>query len=146
MSKATVTRLWVGGLIASAAGIAVALAGTGFMLTLAGTWSGPRSSAQFTPSYAPLFWGMVGMIAAGGLVVLAGGIVQFAAWIGALVNTARAPDKVWFVLLLVLGILGFGLPMMIVYLVGGPDVPARIPTAPPSYWPPAPPVAQWRAT
>jgi uncharacterized membrane protein len=47
-----------------------------------------------------------------------GGLVS---WIGALLNTAELQDKTWFVLLLVLGLLSFGLMAMIAYLIAGPD-------------------------
>ena len=43
------------------------------------------------------------------------------AWIGALLNTARIADKVWFVLLLVLGLFSFGFIAMIAYVIAGPD-------------------------
>ena len=45
-------------------------------------------------------------IAIGWLIALAGGIVQIAAWIGALVNTNTLQDKTWFIVLLVGEILG----------------------------------------
>jgi hypothetical protein len=52
--------------------------------------------------------------------------VQLAAWIGALVNTYQVPDKTWFAVLLVGGLLGFafglvGFAAMVAYLVAGPD-------------------------
>jgi len=43
------------------------------------------------------------------------------AWIGALINTVAIDDKTWFVLLLVLGLLSFGLIAMIAYVIAGPD-------------------------
>jgi len=65
-----------------------------------------------------------GLIAAGVIAVLAmagGAIAGLVAWIGALINTAALDDKMWFVLLLVLGLLSFGLIAMIVYVIAGPD-------------------------
>lgn len=47
-----------------------------------------------------------------------GGMVS---WIGALLNTSQLTDKTWFVILLVLGLLSFGLVAMIAYVIGGPD-------------------------
>ena len=47
-----------------------------------------------------------------------GGLVS---WIGALLNTALVEDKTWFILLLVLGLLSFGIVAMIAYVIGGPD-------------------------
>jgi hypothetical protein len=52
------------------------------------------------------------------------------AWIGALINTAQLPDKAWFVLLLVLGLLSFGFIAMVAYVIAGPDgapAPRQIP-------------------
>ena len=40
---------------------------------------------------------------------------------GALLNTAQLEDKTWFIVLLVLGLLSFGLVAMIAYVIGGPD-------------------------
>lgn len=43
-------------------------------------------------------------------------------WIGALLNTAELENKSWFLLLLVLGLLRFGIVAMLAYIVGaGPD-------------------------
>ncbi len=79
------------------------------------------------------FWTLVSFILLGGFAVFAGIIVQFVAWIGAVVNTNRLADKTWFNVLLWCGIVGivlgpfFGLGallwwgLMIAYLVGGPD-------------------------
>ncbi|MBO0685134.1 MAG: hypothetical protein J2P45_18435, partial [Candidatus Dormibacteraeota bacterium] len=59
---------------------------------------------------------------------LAGLVAQLVALIGALVNTYALPDKAWFVILLVGGVLGvvgvFLAPfaVMIAYLIAGPDV------------------------
>ena len=39
-------------------------------------------------------------------------------WIGALLNTAELEDKSWFLLLLVLGLLRFGIVAMLAYIVG----------------------------
>ena len=63
---------------------------------------------------------MLSLVLAGLLIVIAGGVAQFVAWIGALMNTSRLEDKTWFILLLVLGLLSFGLIAMLVYVVAGP--------------------------
>jgi uncharacterized membrane protein len=68
---------------------------------------------------------LAGLVIMGGLV---GGLVS---WIGALLNTAALADKTWFILLLVLGLLSFGLVAMIAYVIGGPDG-TRQPVAPAS--------------
>lgn len=133
MSKHSVTRLWLWGLGLMVGGVALVLASVGVMLGAAGTWSG----TTFTPDYGALFFSMVSLICVGGIVFIAGGIAQFVAWIGAMVNTFRSPDKTWFVLLLVLGLVGFAFVIMIVYLIAGPDVR---PAPPPLAWPAPPPL------
>jgi hypothetical protein len=55
------------------------------------------------------------------LVTIGGGIGQFVAWIGAVINTSRLDEKTWFIVLLVLGLLSFGLVAMLVYVLAGPD-------------------------
>ncbi len=73
-----------------------------------------------------MFWTTASVAAIGFLIAIAGGIVQLAAWIGALVNTNMLQDKTWFIVLLVGGILGLsfgllGFAAMVAYLVAGPD-------------------------
>lgn len=133
MDKHSVTRLWLWGLALIVGGIVLVLAFVGVMLAAAGTWNG----GVYTPSYNALFFAMVALIAVAGVAILAGMIAQFVAWIGAMVNTARSSDKTWFVLLLVLGLLGFGFIIMIVYLIAGPDVR---PAPPAIGWPAPPPL------
>ncbi len=105
------------------------------------------TSSTFVPdSY---FWTMVSLIVLGSIAMLGGIIAQFVAWIGAVMNTNRLEDKMWFNILLWVGIGGlvlgpfFGLGawvwwgLMIAYLVAGPDGMA---VQPPLYAaPPAPP-------
>jgi hypothetical protein len=125
MPKSTIARLWWGGLAGIAAGLIVAGISFAVMMTLGGTFNArpDGKSYDFIPNYGPTFWWTVTTAALGGLIALAGGVAQFVGWIGALVNSWRLPEKAWFVLLLVLGIIGhvFGLVMMIVYLLAGPD-------------------------
>jgi hypothetical protein len=53
----------------------------------------------------------------------------FVSWLGALAATGSRPDKSWFVVLLVLGLLSIGFLARLIYLVAGPqDEPE--PTAP----------------
>jgi hypothetical protein len=44
----------------------------------------------------------------------------FVAWLGALAATGSRPDKSWFVVLLVLGLLSVGFLATLIYLVAGP--------------------------
>ena len=119
MTKSSVTKLFVGGLIAIMGGIF--LMALGGLLALSGTTfvtsSGEVTGVNFNAS-APQ---MLSLVLAGLMIVIAGGVAQFVAWIGALMNTSRLEDKTWFILLLVLGLLSFGLVAMLVYVVAGPD-------------------------
>jgi len=125
MSKPLINRIFVGSLAAIIAGILLALVTVAAVLCT-GTWtfSGSEVTA-FEPSSAA---GVTfGFAIVGGLLVVAGAIGQFVAWIGALVNTARLADKTWFLVLLVTGLLSFGFIAMLVYVLAGPDgtIPER---------------------
>ena len=123
MKKSTITAAWLGGLVAMIAGLLVVGLGVGLMLANGGTWQNDvnGNATQFVPRQDGYFWTTVGIIVMGGVVMAAGALVQLAAWIGALVNTYHLTDKVWFVVLLVLGLVGWGFVAMIAYLVAGPD-------------------------
>ena len=119
MSKTTVSTLFIGGAIAVIAGaivaiaaIWVAIANNVFVMTGADI-VGIRGSV--------LAWSTLGLALVGGLGFLAGVIVGFVSWIGALVNTAQLERKRWFVGLLLLGVFNFGFIGMIAYLIAGPD-------------------------
>jgi hypothetical protein len=138
MSKATITKLFVGSLIAIFGGITIAVVG-GILVVADGAFvmSGPDVVAV-TPS--PFGWSMIAVAAVGGLVIVAGALGQFVAWIGAVLNTWHLEDKAWFVILLVLGLLSFGFIGMLIYVIAGPDgtLPEtattsayRAPTSPP---------------
>jgi hypothetical protein len=128
MKKSTVTRTWLGGLVLLAVGLLVAGISIGLMLAYGGTFT--RTSTgngyNFVPSYDGYFWTTVGIMIAGFAVVAIAGLVQLAAWIGALVNTYRLQDKTWFVVLFAGGVLGLafgliGFAAMVAYLIAGPD-------------------------
>ncbi len=129
MSKSTISRLFVGGLIAVIAGVvlaiaalAVAIFGGAFVM------DGPDvAGLQPTPyAWALVIFGMIAVVA-----LIGGSIAGLVAWIGALINTAELEDKTWFVLLLVLGLLSFGLVAMLAYVIGGPDGTSRRPLSAP---------------
>ena len=119
MFKATVTRLFLGSLIAFGAGagvavfaIALAMANDVFVMdgnTIAAIQGGA------------LGWGLVGLAILGGLAAAGGVIVGFVAWIGAVLNTWQLENKGWFAALLLLGIFNFGFLAMIAYVIAGPD-------------------------
>jgi hypothetical protein len=69
----------------------------------------------------PLAWTIVGLGVVAALAMIAGFVGGLVSWIGALLNTAQLEDKTWFIVLLVLGLLSFGLVAMIAYVIGGPD-------------------------
>jgi hypothetical protein len=68
-----------------------------------------------------LSWTLLGLIGLAMLVLLFAGVAHFVAWIGAVLNTANLPDKTWFVVLLVVGLLGLVFIATIAYVIAGPD-------------------------
>ena len=119
MTKSTVTRLFVGSVIAVAAGLVLGLAA---VIVAFGSnslvMSGPDVVGIEPTAFA---WSMVALAVVGVLAIVGGAIGGLVSWIGALLNTAELEDKTWFVLLLILGILSFGLVAMIAYVIAGPD-------------------------
>jgi hypothetical protein len=119
MTKATVTRLFIGGGIAIIAGailavvaVWIAIANDVFVM------NGPdvvgiRGSA--------LAFALLGIAIVGSLAMMGGLITGLVAWIGALLNTWQLDSKAWFIALLLLGIFNFGFFAMIAFLVAGPD-------------------------
>lgn len=102
MSKSTITRLFVGAIVASAAGLA---------LVLAAIWAAVASDLV----------GTLTLVVVGSLIMVAGAVGGVVSWIGALFNTARLDDKTWFLSLLVLGLFSCGLLAMVAYVLAGPD-------------------------
>jgi hypothetical protein len=119
MNKATVTRLFIGSIIAVIAGAILAVAAV--WLAIANdvfVMSGPdiegiRGSA--------LGWSLLGAGLVGGLAVAVGLIGGLVAWIGALLNTWQLQSKTWFAVLVLLGIFNLGFFAMVAYLIVGPD-------------------------
>ena len=119
MSKATVTRLFIGGGLAVIAGailaivaVTVAIANNVFVM------NGPDIVALRGSALA---WSMLPLGIVGGLAIMGGLIAGLVAWIGALLNNWQLESKTWFAVLLLLGIFNFGFFAMIAYLVAGPD-------------------------
>jgi hypothetical protein len=119
VSKATVTRLFLGSVVAAIAGAILAIAAVWIAYADgAFVMSGPDViGVQSTP----LAWTIVGLAVVAALAVIAGCVGGLVSWIGALLNTSELEDKTWFVLLLVLGLFSFGLVAMIAYVIAGPD-------------------------
>jgi hypothetical protein len=137
MTKRTITTWWIVGAIVMIVGGLLAL-----FSSLALVPHIQYLSANFHNNFVPdsYFWTLISLIVLGSIAVLGGIVVQFVAWIGAVINTNRLVDKTWFNILLWCGIVGivlgplFGLGalfwwgLMIAYLVGGPDGMAVEPT------------------
>ena len=124
MSKATVTRLFIGGLIAFGAGaivaiLAIALAIANDVFVMAGTDIAAIQGGA-------LAWALIVIAILGGLAAAGGVVAGFVAWIGAVLNTWQLESKAWFVALVLLGLFNFGFVAMIAYVIAGPDgkVPA----------------------
>ncbi len=119
MRKSTVTKLFIGSAVAVGAGIMLAFASVAVAL-----WSGSfviegSDVVDIRPNAGA--WTMLVLAMLAVIAVIGGAIGGLEAWIGALLNTARLEDKMWFVLLLVLGLVSFGWVAMIAYVVAGPD-------------------------
>jgi hypothetical protein len=130
MAKSTVTRMWIAGLIVIVVGLLVTGTSTGLMLADGGHFTAATNGngSTFVPTLDSFFWTMVSLMIVGSSVATVGGILQLAAWVGALVTTYQIPDKTWFVVLLVGGIIGLSVFLvayaaMIAYFVAGPDSP-----------------------
>ena len=119
MTKSTITRLFVGGIVAVIAGLFLLIA-SALIAVFSGAFvvDGPDVVAINATPQAWLFV-LLGVI--GVLSLIGGSIAGLIAWIGALINTAQLPDKAWFVLLLLLGIFSFGFVAMLAYVIAGPD-------------------------
>jgi hypothetical protein len=119
MSKSTVTRVFIAGLIAVAAGAiltvaAVSLAfATNVFITAGTDVVDVRASS--------LAWSLLGLGIVGGVAVIGGLITGLVAWIGALLNTRQLESKTWFAVLLLTGIFNFGFIAMVAYVIAGPD-------------------------
>jgi hypothetical protein len=125
MSKDTITKLFIGGLIAVVAGFVVVIA-VG-LSTFAGNVVVIDGSDVTVSTPVSMHWTAIVAAVLGVMAMLGGALAGFAAWIGALVNTAQLEDKLWFVILLVTGLLSFGFVAMLVYVIAGPDSTQRTP-------------------
>lgn len=122
MSKSTISRLFVGAVLAVAVGLVVAFAAV--VAALAGgvvSIGGPSVVTVNGEAFAgTLPWLLIASLAIGG-----GAVAAIVSWIGALLNTAQLEDKTWFVALLVLGLVSLGWVAMAAYVFAGPDATRR---------------------
>ena len=128
MTKSLITKVWIAGLAVFAAGIIVALVGVFLMLGYGGTFTqvAGTNNYNFNPNIDGFFWVTIAIIVTGGVIALIGSIGQFVAWIGGMVNSYALPDRTWFAVLLIGGVLSFafaplGFAAMLAYVIGAPD-------------------------
>ena len=74
-----------------------------------------------------LGWTLIGLMVLSGLILALATVAQVVAWIGTVLNTATRPDKTWFVVLLVLGLLGLGFVATLIYVIAGLDAAPQAP-------------------
>lgn len=119
MSKATISRIFIGSMITVVAGVILAIAAVSIAFASdVFIMDGPDVAGVRATGVA---WAMLGLGVVSGLVVLGGFVGGLVSWIGALLNTAQLEDKVWFVILLLLGIWNLGVFAMLAYVLAGPD-------------------------
>jgi hypothetical protein len=119
MFKTTVTRLFIGSLIAFGAGaivsiLAIALAVANDVFVMDGNDIAAIQGGA-------LAWALLGLALLGGLAAVGGVVAGFIAWIGAVLNTWQLESKAWFVALVLTGIFNFGFVAMVIYVIAGPD-------------------------
>jgi hypothetical protein len=135
--------LWLVGLGIGVVGLVILGVSMGFMFVDGGQFVRNASGTgyDFMPNMSSAFWTSVTYMAIGGVVAAIGGILQLAAWIGALLNTWKLADRTWFAVLLGGGLIGLmmglaQLAVMLAYVIAGPDATAPgadlAPLAPPT--------------
>ena len=127
MSRRTIAKMFGGSLVAMVAALVLlAVAGGLAYANDSFVMDGPDGVGVRS---TPFGWVMIGLAALAVLTLMGAAVAQFVAWIGAVIHTARLPDKTWFVVLLVLGLLSFGFIAMVIYLLAGPKDP-ELPRSP----------------
>lgn len=122
MSRSVIVKLFYGSLAAIALAIVLIAVAIGLVVA---TSSLLTDGPDVVGIQTPFGWAMVVVASLAVLLFIAASTAQLVAWIGALIETAPLENKTWFVVLLVTGILGFGLIAMLVYLLSEPS-PARV--------------------
>jgi hypothetical protein len=119
MAKSLVVKLFWGSLIGLVAGFV--LMGITFALAISNDifiMSGPDVTGVKS---GVLSWTLLGLMGLAMLLLLFAAVAHFVTWIGAVLNTAQLPDKTWFVVLLVVGLLGLVFFATVAYVIAGPD-------------------------
>jgi len=119
MSKATITRLFIGAGLAMIAGAVLAFVAVG--IAIASNVFVMNGSDIVGLRGSPLAWASLAIGATGVIAFIGGMIAGLVSWIGALLNTWQLDSKAWFIGLLLLGIFNLGFFAMVAYLIGGPD-------------------------
>lgn len=130
MSKRRVTELFVGSLVGVAGALVVLLVAA--LLSWSGGVFVMRGADVVGVRGTVTAWVALGLTVLAVIVLLAAAITQFVAWIGAVIDAARLSNMVLLVVLLVAGLLSFGLVGMIVYLLLAPadNAPERVGSGP----------------
>jgi hypothetical protein len=125
MTKSTVTRVFIAGLIAVAAGAILTIAAVS--LAFATNVFITSGMDVIDVRASTLAWSLLGLGIVGAVAVIGGLITGLVAWIGALLNTWQLESKAWFAVLLLTGIFNFGFLAMVAYVIAGPDGTATTP-------------------
>lgn len=119
MRKPTIVKFFLGSLVGMAASVvllivagALALGSDVFIM------DGPDVVGVKAGAFG---WTMLGLVAVAVLGILAALGAQVVSWVGAVLNTAQLPDKTWFVVVLVGGLVSLGFIATLAYVIGGPD-------------------------
>jgi hypothetical protein len=129
VSKSTITRTFVGSLVALAGGL-ILLVTAGGIAYANGNFIMDGADVVGVQS-TPGGWALILLAVVGLLAMIGAVIAQFVAWIGAVINTSELQDKTWFIILLVCGLLSFGFIAMVIYLIAGPPDPQPRAVLPP---------------
>jgi hypothetical protein len=119
MSKRSITRLFVGAVVAIGLGLILGVAALSAALASDAIDLGGRWGVEVSGGAGA--WTAFGLVIAGSLAILGGTVAAVVSWLAALWNTWQLEDKLWFASLLVLGLIGCGVFAMIAYAVAGPD-------------------------
>jgi hypothetical protein len=119
MSKATVTKLFIGAGLAIIAGAVLAFVAVG--IAIASNVFVMTGSDIVGLRGSPLAWVSLAIGTVGVIAFIGGMIAGLVSWIGALLNTWQLDSKAWFIGLLLLGIFNLGFFAMVAYLIAGPD-------------------------
>lgn len=119
MSKSRISRLFLGSITAVVAGCVVGfLAVVGAFTAGVLVMDGPDVVGVQPTALAGA---MIVVCIASLLAIVAGAIAGLIAWIAALLATAQLDQKLWFLVLLALGVWNMGLVAMVLYVIAGPD-------------------------